>query len=82
MYSIACYEEGIDCGSLSFLANWTEKGMVQYREKCRRVNTVGLSVHWHNKEGESESGEDLDEDSLAELELERLVKSRGRSLLL
>ena len=80
MCSIACHKEGIDYGNLSSLANQTEKGMVQHREKRRRANTAGLSVHWHNKEGESESGEDLDEDSLAELELERLVKSGGRSL--
>ena len=80
MYSIAYHEEGINCGNLSSLANRTEKGMVQHREKHRRANTAGLSVHWHNKEGESKSGEDLDEDSFAELELKRLVKFRGRSL--
>src|SRR3954452_19600408 len=80
MCSIACHEEGIDCGNLSSLANRTEKGMVQHRKKCRRANTAGLSIYWYNKEGESESREDLNEDSLAELELERLVKSEGRSL--
>ena len=80
MCSIACHKEGIDCGNLSFLANRTEKRMVQHRKKHRRANIAELSVHWYNKEGESESGEDLDENSLAELELERLVKSGGRSL--
>src|SRR6266480_4363730 len=77
--SIACHEEGIDCGNLSSLANRTEKGLAQHKDKRRRANTGGLSVHWHNEEGESEAGCDSDEDRLAELELERVVASGGRS---
>src|SRR5437667_12584949 len=69
--SIACHEEGIDCGNLSSLANRTEKGLVEHQNKRRRANTAGLSVYWHNEERESEPGEDSDEDRLAELELER-----------
>ena len=81
-YSIACHEEGIDCGNLSSLANRTEKGLAQHKDKRRRANTGELSVHWHNEEGESEARCDSDEDYLAELELERVVTSESRSSLL
>src|SRR5947199_373192 len=36
-YSIACHEESINCRNLSSLATRTEKGIVQYRTKCRRA---------------------------------------------
>jgi hypothetical protein len=78
--SIACHREDIDCGNLSSLPNRTEKGLVQHKDKRRRANTGGLSVHWHDEDGESEVGCDSDEDRLAELELERVVTSKGRSL--
>jgi hypothetical protein len=67
--SIACHGEGIDCGNLAPLVNRTEKVLIQHQNKCRRANTAGLSVHWHNEDGESEAGEDSDEDRLVELEL-------------
>ncbi|KAI9765297.1 MAG: hypothetical protein M1840_007496 [Geoglossum simile] len=76
--SIACHEEGIDCGNLSSLATRTEKSIVQHRTKCRRANTKGLSVHWQEDE-HSVEGEDAEEDELAERELARLVASGGAS---
>jgi hypothetical protein len=33
-YSIACHEEGIDCGNLSSLTTRTEKGQTQHAGKC------------------------------------------------
>ena len=77
--SIACHDEGVDCGNLASLVNRTEKGLVQHQTKCKRANTAGLSVHWHNEEGESEPGDDSDKDHIAELELKRMVASQGRS---
>ena len=77
--SIAYHNKGVDCGNLASLVNRTEKGLVQHQNKCRRANTAGLSVHWHNEEGESEPGDDSDEDHIAELELKRMVTSQGRS---
>src|SRR5947208_15121981 len=80
--SIACHNKGVDCGNLASLVNQTEKGLVQYQNKYRRANTAGLSVHWHNEEGESEPGDDSNEDCIAELELKRMVASQGRSVRL
>ena len=78
--SIACHDEGVDCGNLASLVNQTEKGLVQHQTKCRRANTAGLSVHWHNEEGKSEPGDDSDKDCIAELKLKRMVASQGRSV--
>lgn len=77
--SIACHKEGMDCGNLAPLVNCTEKGLIQHSNKRRRANTAGLSVHWHNEDGESEGGEDSEEDHLAELELQRAIASGGRA---
>jgi ribosomal protein L21E len=67
--SIACHEEGINCGNLSSLATRTEKGIVQQRAKRKRANTGRLSIHWQEDE-HSVEGDDSEEDELAERELE------------
>jgi hypothetical protein len=76
--SIACHEEGINCGNLSSLTTRTEKGIVQHGTKRRRANSKGLSVHWQ-EDGQSIEGDDMEEDELAERELARLVASKGTS---
>ena len=70
--SIACHEEGIDCGNLSSLASRTEKGLAHHTDKCRRANTGGDRI----EEKESE-GEDSEEDAIMQRELSRLVASKG-----
>lgn len=71
--SIACHEEGIDCGNLSSLATRTEKGQAKHSGKRRRANTARKRVDWHNDtEGEEEEGRRIEQE-----ELHRLRESRG-----
>ena len=73
--SVACHEEGIDCGNLSSLATRTEKGQVHHADKCRRANTAGDRI----EEEEEEEEEEDSENSLMQKELSRLIASKGNS---
>ena len=52
--------------------------MVQHKDKYKRANTGGLSIHWQDENGKSISGNNSSEDALAEQELQILIESRGR----